>query len=565
MRTSLAERLYISRLIAREALRRLLHGLACPRRNISRWFARIPRRLLIAPSDIRTADPTIADDIYAGYFSFAGKIINTHGCSPFETPPPSQAWSDTLEGFGWLRHLRAADTPLSRANARALVTDWLDWANRGRANWTQPVASRRVLSWLSHSPLILEDADIGFYRRVMKSLGLHAVNLRDEGGVQNSPAERLTAMIAVAALGLCSEGLGALQRRSTASLAAEIAWQILPDGGHISRNPQVILDLLLDLLPLRQAYAARGLAAPASLLNAIDRMLPMLRLFRLGDGSLGLFNGMSVTAQHQLAAALAHDEARAAALLDAPYSGYQRMEAQDAILIMDAGLPPKSAFSCAAHAGCLAFEFSTGGYRLIVNCGAPAANYSASRPAARLSAAHSTLSLGDTSSCKFAEDGGAMRLIAGQIVSGPRHISVSRTESVDDSIISASHDGYAPAFGLIHQRTLALSRDGASLCGCDSLVATDRSAKPAPCAIRFHLHPATRLEALPDGDIIIDLPDGARWLFRANAPASLEESIFFANLDRPRSSRQILIQIQAGDATSVDWSFDRVGDHAQNE
>jgi uncharacterized heparinase superfamily protein len=75
------------------------------------------QRLLIAPQDIRTADPTMASDIYAGYFAFAGKMVNTHGGSPFETPPPSPAWAANLAGFGWLRHLRAADTALARANA----------------------------------------------------------------------------------------------------------------------------------------------------------------------------------------------------------------------------------------------------------------------------------------------------------------------------------------------------------------------------------------------------------------------------------------------------------------
>ena len=46
--------------------------------------------------------------------------------------------------------------------------------------------------------------------------------------------------------------------RANALLADEIDEQILPDGGHASRNPRVLIDLLTDLLPLRQIYAARG-------------------------------------------------------------------------------------------------------------------------------------------------------------------------------------------------------------------------------------------------------------------------------------------------------------------
>ncbi|NLH82532.1 MAG: hypothetical protein GX458_17050, partial [Phyllobacteriaceae bacterium] len=34
-------------------------------------------------------------------------------------------WARVLHGFGWLRHLRAADSAVARGNARALVDDWL--------------------------------------------------------------------------------------------------------------------------------------------------------------------------------------------------------------------------------------------------------------------------------------------------------------------------------------------------------------------------------------------------------------------------------------------------------
>ena len=59
--------------------------------------------------------------------------------------------------------------------------------------------------------------------------------------------------------------------------------------------PGALIELLIDLLPLRQTFAARNIAPPPALLNAIDRMMPMLRFFRHGDGNFALFNGMSAT------------------------------------------------------------------------------------------------------------------------------------------------------------------------------------------------------------------------------------------------------------------------------
>ena len=47
-----------------------------------------------------------------------------------------------------------------------------------------------------------------------------------------------------------------------------------------------LIELLLDLLPLRQCYIARDWPPPDALTLAIDRMMPAIRFFRLGDGNL---------------------------------------------------------------------------------------------------------------------------------------------------------------------------------------------------------------------------------------------------------------------------------------
>ncbi len=521
-----------------------------------------PERLLIAPQDIRTADPTMAADIYSGYFAFAGKMVNCHGRSPFEMAAPSAAWAADLAGFGWLRHMRAADTALARANARVLVEDWIQ-QNRRREkpdDWNAPVATRRLLSWLSQSPLILEGADSDFYRLFMKSISRQATSLQRRLNDDLVGDARLFALIALAEFSLCAEGLDALQKRMSLLLGEELGRQVLSDGGHIGRNPQTIIDLLLDLLPLRQAYTARGVSAPPQLLNAIDRMMPMLRMFRLGDGSLALFNGMGPTAPHDLATILAHDDARAAPLINAPYSGYQRMEAGPNILIMDTGAPPPPDFSDRAHAGCLSFEFSAEGQRLVVNCGSPNESRIAMRDAARSTAAHSTLTIADTSSCHFAKGAKAKRWLDGSIISGPGKVGLKRQTAEDCIAIEASHNGYAREFGLIHTRSLFLSTEGDGLEGEDSLVsAGPKAVNPGNVdyAVRFHLHPTLRTRMLEDQQSVELLcPSGQVWLFHANGmQISVEESISFASPEGVRGSDQIVIHANFEEQPSVNWTL----------
>lgn len=565
--STVVERVRLAGLVGRKSIERVRRGMGAPLRLAAMFRGPTPERLLIAPQDIRTTDPTIADDIYSGYFAFAAKIVDTHGRSPFEIEGPSPEWEAALASFGWLRHLRAADTALARANARVLVADWMNLRGRPSQNaaWQPAVAARRLLSWLSQSPLILDGADRSFYRRFMRSLGRHAAFLSSAITDGLAGETRLLVAVALAELGLCAEGMSKVQRRATKLLAEELTRQILTDGGHISRNPQKLLDLLLDLLPLRQAFAARAIAAPQQLLNAIDRMLPMLRLFRHGDGVLALFNGMGVTAPDVVATILAYDDASARALVNGPYSGYQRIAAEGAVLITDTGRPPPPDFSSQAHAGTLAFEFSVESQRIIVNCGAPDQTRTNMRQAARTTAAHSTLVVSDVSSSRFAAASGIERWLEGRIVARPSVVTASRSEDASGVTIEASHDGYERRFGLIHLRRLRLSAAGDCLEGRDLLKASGRrvpGAVSAEYALRFHLHPAILAQRTSDGrTLVLTLPNGEYWQFTAGGHlVAIEESIFFAGPDGPRTTEQIVIHAKIRDVSGVDWRLERITD-----
>ena len=253
-------------------------------------------RLVIAPQELRTADPTRASEIYAGRFAFAGKIVVCDGRSPFEMVPPNEEWAEVLFGFGWLRHLRAADSTITRANARALVDEWI--ALQGTWHpvaWQPEIVARRIISWLSQATLILDDADVRFYRRFLRNLTRQVRFLRATVDDTRDGLPRLQARIALTYASLCMAKQIRHLRSTTRRLVNEIERQILPDGGHISRNPGVIIEILLDLLPLSQTFSARNVAPPPALINAIDRMMPMLRFFRHGDGTFALFNGMGPT------------------------------------------------------------------------------------------------------------------------------------------------------------------------------------------------------------------------------------------------------------------------------
>ncbi len=528
-------------------------------------------RLVIAPQDLRTADATRAAEVYAGRFAFAGKVVVCDRRSPFEMVPPSEEWAAMLLGFGWLRHLRAGESAITRANARALVDDWITLQGSGNGiAWRSDVLSRRIISWLCQAPLVLSDADAKFYRRFIRSLTRQVRYLRRNLSTSRDGISRLQSLVALSYAALCMQAQSRYLRPTARRLMAELDRQILPDGGHISRNPAALIELLLDLLPLRQAFAARNVAPPPALLNAIDRIMPALRFFRHGDGNFALFNGMGPTPADWLATVLAYDDARGAPLSNAPHSGYQRLDAGATTVLMDVGRPPPIALSQEAHAGCLSFELSWKLHRLVVNCGLPVIGREQWRQVARATAAHSTATINDTSSCRFLESAMLKRLLFGTVViGGPKDTRTDRHDNSEGISVRASHDGYARDFGMLHERTLTLSADGATLDGQDDFKPAHGDTLPVrgsdEYALRFHLHPAVKANRLIDGHgVMLVLPDREVWTFSAYADTvEIEESVFLAGSDGPRRTVQIVIYGHARSQPRVHWSFSYVAPASQ--
>jgi uncharacterized heparinase superfamily protein len=386
--------------------------------------------------------------------------------------------------------------------------------------------------------------------------------LMQAGLVGRDGMPRLVCALAATQASLCLSGSDRLRRRATRWLARELGRQVLADGGHVSRNPQAVLDLILDLLPLRQSFAARNAAPPDEVMNAIDRMMPMLRLFRHGDGALAAFNGMGYTQSHLVATVLSYDDTRGRAIQNAPHSGYQRVEAGGSVLIADVGKVPPIAVSQEAHAGALSFEFSADNARIVVNCGAPAQDREDWRQSARITAAHSTAMIASRSSVRFAPASGFTSVLGRPIVAGPRITQAERKEDSERVLLTLSHDGYRRPFSVIHRRRLSVAKKDGALEGRDEFVTPSGAPWRARevVTLRFHLHPqVTPRPGSSASEILLTLPAGQRWRFWApEREPQIEESVHFANPEGPRRTAQIVLVLPAGtDAPEgIAWSLE---------
>jgi uncharacterized heparinase superfamily protein len=402
----------------------------------------------------------------------------------------------------------------------------------------------------------------------MRNLSLQIRYLRSSYGDAPDGQPRLTALIALAFAGLCADEHQPSAFAREKVLSDELKRQILPDGGHFSRNPEALIELLLDLLPLRQCYIARNQTPLPELLGAIERMMPMLRFFRIGNQGFAHFNGMGPTPVENLAALMVHDDIQGMPVSNAARSGYCRLDAGTTSLIVDTGRSPPIGLSGEAHAGCLSFEMSSDQRPVIVNCGVPWRDEPEWRAVARATAAHSTLVVSDTSSAELVGGGSAFADLEERAkLSGPVNVHAELKNDHLSQELRASQDGYDARYGITHIRKLRLSSNGEKLKGIDQLIAPNglkgiAKDNDGEFAIRFHLHPTARVELSSDAaNATISLPNDERWqLTSRQCRLSIEESVFLADVKGPRSAIQIVIHgsMENSTDTSVSWSVERV-------
>ncbi len=531
------------------------------------FSASVPDQIGIAPTDLRTPDPLIVQEFYQGRYMLAGQVVETEGKDPFQIENVSDSWMRELHSFGWLRHFSAQREGLGINNAQAKLNDWLEGLPPSHENvaWDIEITSERLIYWLCHSDILVAGVSHEYYRMFMRALGSHVRFLKRHAPTATMGMQQLMSYLALAYASICHANQTNSLQFAREKLSSELDWQILSDGVHVSRNPQAIIRLLALLLPFRQACVTIGIEPPIGVINAIERMLPALRFFRLGDGNLARFNGSGVTESDLLATLLRYDEMRGEPINHAAQSGYQRLTAGNGIVIIDVGDPPKGELSSEAHAGCLAFEFSYGQSCILVNCGAPAESHSQTSAVWRSTAAHNTAVLNESSSCRFENRSDVPGTINGQILT-PKLVAESKRNEIQGAIqVVGSHLGYNRDFGVRHQRTFTLDNEGQRLAGSDWFSAPDkgdlRYAIKDKVKIHFHLHPDIRVssELSEDNAFIFLTNDGEQWKFSCKeVMPSLEESIFFSHLSGARKTSQLTLSTEAGKIPELNWVLEKL-------
>ena len=523
------------------ALRQLLY--ASPLYGLT-LRGKIPASLNRAPLRLRSGDTDRGKAILRGEF-----LLSTHpsqlGDEPWRNVPIIAAQAAALHDFSWLGDLIAVGSDPAQRLARHHVLGWSEKFSRWQPlAWRPDVLGTRLSAWLGAYDVLCRSDD-RIQGAMLTSMAAQARHLGRAMGSMPLDGRAFMAIKGLIDCAVCLPGSEGLLANALNTLARQIQAQVRPDGGHVERNPSLHLAVLETCLEIRALLAEAHIEAPAELQDGIDRMTPMLRAFRHGDGRLALFNGSREDDRSHIDIVLSHTEVRSRALMSAPHSGFQRISAGKTIILMDTGKPRSGS---ATHAGTLSFELSHGKDRMIVNCGARPGDDPDWRDAMRATAAHSTLVADDTNSLEFLDHG--------RIGIGPTDVTCRRKEADGAIWLETSHDGYAMNMGLHHLRNLFLDGEGEDIRGEDRL----QGSGDQEFAVRFHLHPDVHALPAEGGTVLLKLPGGTGWQFQASGGAvSLDESIYLGRPDSPRRGEQIVVSGSLrGSGAIIKWRLHRV-------
>jgi uncharacterized heparinase superfamily protein len=507
----------------------------------------VPTELKLRIGQRWPGDASRGAAIAGGEIELAGELVR-HPSPRWFPPSARPEWLAAWHGFEWIADLTTAGGA-ARDAASDLVRSWLrENAAWHDVTWRADVLATRVFAWVGHfDEIVKRDPDQSLRRAMLTSIAAQLRHLGRTASWEVAGAARLRALKGLIA-GRAAIGDSEIRlARVLKVLEREVSAQILPDGGHLSRNPSLQLQVLQDLIDLRAVLRAAQIETPASVQQAIERMAPMLRFFRHGDRRLALFNDSLEEDGVVIDLVLTRSETKGRPPSQAANTGFDRLQAGRSLVIVDTGRPPPRGFDETAHAGALSFEMSHERERIVVNCGAYRGPKSSWSRVARASAAHSVLVVADTNSVQIRADGAVGR--------APASITRERAEHEGQQWISATHDGYRQRFGLTYARQLFLAADGEDLRGEERL--TGRPG--ANFAVRFHLHPSVQASLAEDGGgAVLRLPSGLLWRLRAaGAEVSLGESVYLGSGEGRKTQQVVLSGTVGAEGAAVRWALRR--------
>ncbi|MES2986262.1 MAG: alginate lyase family protein, partial [Pseudomonadota bacterium] len=338
----------------------------------------------------------------------------------------------------------------------------------------------------------------------------------------------------------------------TRILIEQLPEQILADGAQFELSPMYHALALEDVLDLINVFAAFEdvLQAPQHALrdacrSYVQGMRSWLDNMSHPDGRISFFNDAAFGVApenvelHDYAARLDFSPIDAARSWHGE-SGYARLTAGEAVLILDMAAVGPDYLPGHAHADTLSFEFSLGNQRIFVNSGTSVYGIGPERSRQRGTAAHNCVVIDDMDS---SDVWGGFRVGRRARVSGA---AVRTAGEVLEA--RAQHDGYRRLTARpVHDRHWQLT--------AEHLAITDATPRETPRAqARYHLHPSIKTAQHSPKTGLLLCPDGREIGWASNSSVTIEQSTWHPEFGISEPATCLVIAFEGHEARlQIEW------------
>ncbi len=342
------------------------------------------------------------------------------------------------------------------------------------------------------------------------------------------------------------------------NLEDELGNFINKDGFVKSKNPEDLFWTLYFLVLIKEWLTLSRKQTPAFINIYINSLGICFKFLRFSNGDLPLFNGANHINTEKFYEFL---ESRGYEFenMENIFCGYAKIKSKKIELFMDANNPSSILHSRNYQAGPLSFELASNGVKFICNSGSGKNLGEELSYLSSSTAAHSTVTINDTSSCIFQKNALIRKYFGNSLIE--KHNIVKKEFKNDKEFIQCivAHDGYEKRFKILHERQITLFKIKNHIEGIDSLKCKNLENKNLTFSVRFHIHPDIRITKTMGNDILLSSNKGEGWIFRSpQIPTKIEKNLYFGNPDNIKESSFILLEgIIDNENTNIIWHLEK--------
>ena len=457
---------------------------------------------------------------------------------------------NNLNSFFWLFSL---DLKSSKKDTQNIVFQWIEKNYKYNSkNWEINILSKRIIAWISNSKLTYEDSNSSYKNKfniIIKKQVNHLINEIENYDIID---DKMVGCAAIILSGLCYQDKDGYLKVGLNLLKKIIKLSFENDGFPKSRNIRQLNFYLKYFVLIREWLKESQNEIPEYINENIYYLGQAYAFIWKKNKKDLLFNGNRESNNNefdQYLNKLGYNFKNS----NNELGGYAILNNKKIALAMDIGSTPDKKFSLNYQAGSLSFEILSNGKKLICNSGYFQDFNHKLNTLSKSSAVHSTLTLDDTSSCKFTKG------LHSRISQGLKIIRKNIVFEKNYWKISAAHDGYLKQYGVIHDREVEFYPEQMKFIGCDKLIAK-KMIKNLKFEIRFHLIPAVKIMKTQDNKSILIELEGEGWKFSCeNYDINIDNGLYFGNKNSYTDNQNIFISgISNNQTENIKWEIKKI-------